>query len=337
MMYGPRIAGMRYFQHIFWRVMTKSRSILLGISTIPYLFVSMALLSAAGGPVASPTSLRQRRAVSASIISSGPSGTQARRRGMLQHPIDVAIDERDIPPYAKVTDRAHAVLSRYKKDAKKFHPVAAIHCVVDGHLPTPGVEAIRRDGDAAGTARRLLRRARRRGIRMSSITIYRGFHSVDVIYVVKAAGIPLVTPAVKMARFMADRDRAHLDRAHLDARPPVTLNRFVSLPLEAANMQSAGNPAGVRRIKPIFQTPDTLPPMSMPRLPAAAPPVTHAAPARPRCHHAATSFRVVISKMAGPRPHLSGLGLCENQERKSAPPLSVPHGLFINWTNYPMI
>ena len=250
MMCGPRIAGMRYFQHIFWRVMAKSRSILLGISTIPYLFVSMALLSAAGGPVASPTSLRQRRAVSASIISSGPSGTQARRRGMLQHPIDVAIDERDIPPYAKVTDRAHAVLSRYKKDAKKFHPVAAIHCVVDGYLPTPGVEAIRRDGDAAGTARRLLRRARRRGIRMSSITIYRGFHSVDVIYVVKAAGIPLVTPAVKMARFMADRGRAHLD-----ARPPVTLNRFVSLLLEAANTQSAGNPAGSAGLNPSSKHP----------------------------------------------------------------------------------
>ena len=117
---------------------------------------------------------------------------QARRRGMLQHPIDVAIDEHDIPSHAKVMDMAYAVFSRYKKGTKKFHRLATLHCVVDGHRLTLGVEVVRRGDDTAETVRRLLWKARRRDIRMSSITIDRGFHSVDVIETIKAAGIPLV-------------------------------------------------------------------------------------------------------------------------------------------------
>ena len=53
-MHGPRIAAMRCLRHIFWLVVTKSRS-LSALSTIPYLAVSMLLPSAADGPVASPT------------------------------------------------------------------------------------------------------------------------------------------------------------------------------------------------------------------------------------------------------------------------------------------
>ena len=123
---------------------------------------------------------------------------QARRRGMLRHPIDVAIDEHDMPSYARAMNMAYAVFSRYKKGTKKFHRLATLHCVVDGHRLTLGVEVVRREDDTAGTVRRLLWRARRRGIRMSSITIDRGFHSVDVIETIKATGIPLVMPAVKL-------------------------------------------------------------------------------------------------------------------------------------------
>ena len=123
---------------------------------------------------------------------------QARRRGMLRHPIDVSIDEHDIPSYAKVMNMAYAVFSRYKKGTKKFHRLATLHCVVEGHRLTLGVEVVRQGDDAAETVRRLLWRARRRGIRMSSITIDRGFHSVDIIETIKATGIPLVMPAVKL-------------------------------------------------------------------------------------------------------------------------------------------
>lgn len=124
----------------------------------------------------------------------------ARRRGMLRHPVDVAIDEHDIPSHARVLGMTYAVFSRYRKGTKKFHRLATLHRMVDGHRPTLGVGVVRREDDAAGTVRRLLWRARRRGIRMSSITIDRGFHSVDVMEAIKATGIPLVMPAVRLAR-----------------------------------------------------------------------------------------------------------------------------------------
>ena len=90
--------------------------------------------------------------------------------------------------------------SKYRKGAKKFHRLATLHCAADGHRPTLGVGVVRREDDAAGTVRRLLWRARRRGIRMSSVTVDRGFRSVDVMGAIKAAGMPPVTPAVRPAR-----------------------------------------------------------------------------------------------------------------------------------------
>ena len=101
---------------------------------------------------------------------------QARRHGMLRHPIDVSIDEHDIPSYARVMNMAYAVFSRYKKGTKKSHRLATLHCVVEGHRLTLGVEVVRREDDTAETVQRLLWGARRRGIRMSSITIDHGFH-----------------------------------------------------------------------------------------------------------------------------------------------------------------
>ena len=103
-----------------------------------------------------------------------------------------------MPSHARVMNTAYAVFSRYKKGAKKFHRLATPHWMAEWHRLTPGVEVVRRGGDTAGTVRRLPWRARRRGIRMSSITLDRGFHSVDIIEAIKAAEIPLAMPAVKL-------------------------------------------------------------------------------------------------------------------------------------------
>ena len=126
---------------------------------------------------------------------------RARRHGMLRRPVDVSIDMHDIPFYARVLGMAYAVFSRYKRGTKRFNRLATLHCVVDGHRLTLGVEVVtREDGGNAPAVRRLLYRARRRGIRMSSITLDRGFHSVDVIEAIKAMGIRMVMPAVKLER-----------------------------------------------------------------------------------------------------------------------------------------
>ena len=124
---------------------------------------------------------------------------RARRHGVLRHPVDVSIDMHDIPFYSRVLDMAYAVFSQYKRGTKKFNRLATLHCVVDGHRLTIGAEvATTGDGGNAPAVQRLLWRARRKGIRMSSITLDRGFHSVDVIQAVKATGIRMVMPAVKL-------------------------------------------------------------------------------------------------------------------------------------------
>ena len=126
---------------------------------------------------------------------------KARRHGMLRHPVDVSIDYHDIPFYAKVMRKIFAVFSEYKRGTDQFNRLATLHCVVDGERLTLGVEVFRKESDTnAIVVRRLLYRCRRRGIRMSSVTVDRGFHAVDVLEIIKNMGIPLVMPAVKLKR-----------------------------------------------------------------------------------------------------------------------------------------
>ena len=126
---------------------------------------------------------------------------KARRHGMLRHPVDVSIDYHDIPFYAKVMRKIFAVFSEYKRGTSEFNRLATLHCVVDGERLTLGVEVFKKETDTnAIVVRRLLYRCRRRGIRMSSVTVDRGFHAVDVLEIIRGMGIPVVMPAVKLKR-----------------------------------------------------------------------------------------------------------------------------------------
>ena len=94
-----------------------------------------------------------------------------------------------------------AVFSEYKRGTDQFNRLATLHCVVDGERLTLGVEVFRKESDTnAIVVRRLLYRCRRRGILMSSVTVDRGFHAVDVLEIIKNTGIPVVMPAVKLKR-----------------------------------------------------------------------------------------------------------------------------------------
>ena len=124
---------------------------------------------------------------------------KARRHRMLRHPVDVSIDYHDMP-FAKMMRKTFAVFSEYKRGTDEFNRLATLHCVVDGERLTLG-EVFRKDvGTNAIVVRRLLYRCRRRGIRMSSVTVDRGFHAVDVLEIIKGMGIPVVMPAVKLKR-----------------------------------------------------------------------------------------------------------------------------------------
>ena len=126
---------------------------------------------------------------------------KARRHGMLRRPVDVSIDYHDIPFYAKVMRKIFAVFSEYKRGTDQFNRLAPCTAWVDGERLTLGVEVFRKESDTnAIVVRRLLYRCRRRGILMSSVTVDRGFHAVDVLEIIKNMGIPVVMPAVKLKR-----------------------------------------------------------------------------------------------------------------------------------------
>ena len=121
----------------------------------------------------------------------------AKRHGMLRHPVDVAIDEHDIPFHAKCMKMSYAVFSRGKKGTIQFNRLATIYCMVNGQRLTLGVEVVRRRDDTASVVRRLLGRCRTCGIRISSVTADRGFYSTAVMAAIREAGYPVVMPAVK--------------------------------------------------------------------------------------------------------------------------------------------
>ncbi len=124
---------------------------------------------------------------------------RARRHGMLRRPIDAAIDMYDIPLYAKGLMK-YAVYSKYERGTKKFVRLAAIRRVVAGQRLTPGAAVVRRGDETADMVERLPRGCRRRGIRVRSLAVDRGFHSVAVMRRAKKMGIPIVVPAVKLSR-----------------------------------------------------------------------------------------------------------------------------------------
>ena len=122
---------------------------------------------------------------------------QARRRGMLRKSVDVSVDMRDIPFYGKVMDAFCAARYEGKKGTTRFNRLSTLHCMVNGSRLTLGVEVVRRGESGACVLRRLLETCRRNRITFSSITLDRGFYSVDVINPVKETGIRMVMPAVK--------------------------------------------------------------------------------------------------------------------------------------------
>ena len=121
----------------------------------------------------------------------------AKRRGMLRHPVDVAIDEHDIPLHEKCKKMIYAVFSKGKKGTIRFNRLVTIYCIVNGQRLTLGVEVMRTGQNNADMVRLLIRECSRCGIRISSVTADRGFYSTAVMHAVRNAGLPFVMPAVK--------------------------------------------------------------------------------------------------------------------------------------------
>ena len=122
---------------------------------------------------------------------------RAKRHGMLRQAVNVAIDEHDIPFHAKCMNMLYAVFSKGKKGTIRFNRIATIYCIVAGQQFTLGVEVVRIGESCAQTVERLLEQCRRCNIKISIITMDRGFYSTAVMATVREAGCKLIMPAVK--------------------------------------------------------------------------------------------------------------------------------------------
>ena len=123
---------------------------------------------------------------------------RARRHGMLRRPMDAAIGARDVPLYAKDL-MEYAAYSKYERGAKRFVSLATIHCAVAGQRLAPEAAVCRGD-QAAYIAERLPRGRRRRCMRVRSLAVDRGFHSVDVMRRAGKMGVSIVMPAANLPR-----------------------------------------------------------------------------------------------------------------------------------------
>ena len=121
----------------------------------------------------------------------------SRRRGMFRDPIDVSIDMHDIPFYCKVLNMTYAIFSKSKRGTTKFNRLATIHCVVDGCRFTLGIEIMRKENTTADMVKKLISKCKKYGIRISSVTLDREFHSVEIINLLKKMNMPVLMPAVK--------------------------------------------------------------------------------------------------------------------------------------------
>ena len=91
----------------------------------------------------------------------------------------------------------YAIFSKSKRGTTKFNRLATIHCVVDGCRFTLGIEIMRKENTTADMVKKLISGCKKYGIRISSVTLDREFHSVKIINLLKKMNVPVLMPAVK--------------------------------------------------------------------------------------------------------------------------------------------
>ena len=123
---------------------------------------------------------------------------RARRHGMLRRPVIVAIDEHDIPFYARRMKMIYAVSSRSKKGTIWFNRMITVFCVVDGERLVLCQEVIRQKEEKAEVVRRMLAQCRLMGVSVSDVIMDRGYYSTEVMEAVREAGCTMLMPAVKL-------------------------------------------------------------------------------------------------------------------------------------------
>jgi putative transposase len=133
-----------------------------------------------------------------------------KRRGMFRMPVLAAMDLSD--------DRFYGKYNRYIRRSKRdrgtnlFYTHASLHVVEHGRRATIFTAPVLQLDDHARIVERLILEGRRRGIRVHTLLLDRGFFSVDVMNVLRRHRVRFLMPAVKNDRIKEVIGWFHLGR-----------------------------------------------------------------------------------------------------------------------------
>ena len=122
---------------------------------------------------------------------------QARRRGMLRRPVNVAIDFHKIGRYDRIKNMLFMVKSKYENGTCTFNSLATAHCTVAGsRLCLAAILATRGDQKAVLVAR-LLDKCRQNGVGINLLTLDREFYTREVMKLLNDRNIRFLMPAAR--------------------------------------------------------------------------------------------------------------------------------------------
>ena len=138
-----------------------------------------------------------------------------KRRGMFRMPVLAAMDLSDDRFYGKY----NRYIGRSKRDrgTNLFYTHASLHVVERGKRVTIFTVPVLQLDDHAMIVERLILATRKRGIRMHTLLLDRGFFSVDVVNVLRRHRVRFLMPAVKN-----DRVKEVIKGFHLGRVSPMT-------------------------------------------------------------------------------------------------------------------
>lgn len=135
-----------------------------------------------------------QRAVNRALTGDLPKALRRRRQRL-------AIDLHLVPYYGEpLADVKEIYRSQAKKGTNDFHAYATAYVVCRGQRYTVALTPVERGEDMKDVVQRLLKQARRAGVRPCLLLLDRGFYSVAVIRYLQHARVPFLMPAVARGR-----------------------------------------------------------------------------------------------------------------------------------------
>ena len=122
---------------------------------------------------------------------------QARKRGMLRRPVNVAVDFHKIGRYDRIKNMLFMIKSKYENGTCTFNSLATAHCTVAGSMLCLAAILATRGDQKAVLMARLLGKCQRNGVRINLLTLDREVYTREVTKLLNDRGIRFLMPATR--------------------------------------------------------------------------------------------------------------------------------------------